>query len=330
MNQITIRTILALLIWFQLAGVLLAGDSSDQEADNFSVVEKEAMRLGKANGGNDKVLLVFDVDNTLLAMRQDLGSAQWFAWQADLPADDPQKVGDFSKLLRIQSLLYSVSSMRPTQPDQPKIVKRLQNSGFKTLLLTSRGFDLRDATRRELRANGYDFEKSALPITGEKAASGFDGPYCPYDASKIELSGVSRKEGGRWLGVRNSDPVKIKTPRPISYSEGVCMTAGQHKGMMLRMLLHRSNNIGKFKAIVFVDDGPHHVKNVIEAFENQDVEVVGFRYSREDPNVDRFKENRSGEKDRALKAWKELSKTLETVTSSTLNAVPEPPLKCFP
>lgn len=324
------RAIVCLIICFAYSSVLRAEDSNERTASSFVEVEKEALNLGKVYGGNEKVLLVFDVDNTLLAMRQDLGSAQWFAWQADLPANASQSVGDFAELLRVQSLLYSISSMRVTHPGQAEIVKRLQDSGFKTLLLTSRGFDLRDATRRELRANKYDFKKSALPISGIKAASGFDGPYCPYKQSDVELSGVSRKEAERWLAVRNSDPVDIKKPRPISYSEGVCMTAGQHKGAMLRMLLHKTNNAGKFKAIVFVDDGRHHTKNVREAFEDQPEELVTFRYSREDSNVDRFNANQSGAKDQVIETWNELKKTLDALTSSTLNAISAPPLKCVP
>jgi len=286
--------------------------------------------LGEVHGGNDKVLLVFDIDNTLLAMRQDLGSAQWFSWQADMPANASQSVGDFPKLLRVQSLLYSISSMRVTHPGQSEIVKRLQDSGFKALLLTSRGFDLRDATRRELRANHYEFQNSALPILGESAASGFVGPYCPYKPSNVGQSGISQKEAERLLAVRNSDPVEIKKSRLISYSEGVCMTAGQHKGVMLRMLLHKTNNVGKFKAIVFVDDGRHHIKNVREAFEDQPEEVVTFRYSREDPNVDRFNANQTGAKDQVTKAWNKLKLTLGQLTRSTLNAVSAPPLNCSP
>ena len=38
----------------------------------------------------EHVLLVLDIDNTLLAMNQDLGSDQWFEWQRYLLDHEPR------------------------------------------------------------------------------------------------------------------------------------------------------------------------------------------------------------------------------------------------
>src|SRR5688500_15980315 len=40
--------------------------------------------------GPDRVLLVLDIDNTLLAMDHDLGSDQWFEWQRYLLEHQPR------------------------------------------------------------------------------------------------------------------------------------------------------------------------------------------------------------------------------------------------
>lgn len=281
------------------------------ETDSFSAVQAESLRLGKKYG-NDKVLLVFDIDNTLLAMRQDLGSDPWFTWQDNLPENHPWRVGNFKELLRAQGVLFAISSMRVTDPaHQPGTVQQLRKAGFTTLLLTSRGFRFRDATRRELQANGYDFSESTLTL-----CAGFPGPYLPYEPGQIEQSGISRQEARMWLPKKGSDPVEIRKSNPVSYSEGVYMTAGQHKGAMLRMLLHKSGNVGRFRAIVFVDDHAKHTEAMSRAFEDQGLKLVCFRYSREDANVRRFNENQGSAKLRATRAWFRLKHSLNRHTLS--------------
>ena len=50
--------------------------------DDLGMVADMALQLADSHG-NDQVLVVFDIDNTLLAMEQDLGSDQWYYWQKD-------------------------------------------------------------------------------------------------------------------------------------------------------------------------------------------------------------------------------------------------------
>jgi hypothetical protein len=266
-------------------------EAGERTAFSFAEVQAEALRLAELEGGPENVLLVFDIDNTLLAMNQDLCSDQWFNWQQTLAEGDWRRVGNFAELLKVQRVLYAISSMRATEPNrQPEIVEQLQEAGFTTLLLTSRGYDIRDATRRELLANGYDFRQTSMA-----PRAGFAGPYFPYDVSQIEQSGISRSEAEQWLADPPSSG-QIEKPREVSYNEGVCMVAGQNKGMMLRMLLHKSGNTNKYKQILFVDDNPGNTQDMRDAFENQQVNVVTFRYAREDANVRRFNESRCGEK----------------------------------
>ena len=192
---------------------------------SFDEVQAEAMRLAEASGDPAHVLLVFDIDNTLLAMNQDLGSDQWFNWQKTLPEGDPRRVGEFPELLRVQGLLFAIGSMRATEPvRQPQIIKQLQQAGFKTLLLTSRGYDFRDATRRELLANDYDFRESSL-----SPSEGFGGPYLPYEVATVEQSGITTDEANQWLA-DSRNPGQIRKPREVSFSEGVFMVGRPAQG----------------------------------------------------------------------------------------------------
>jgi hypothetical protein len=213
------------------------------------------------------------------------------------------------------------------------------------LVLTSRGYDMRDVTRREFAANGYNFRANEIALGGN-----LDGPFLPYQANDLKSAGVSMNEGGRFLrngasGIHvNSRPKapevetmaaqpnaarsvgnnrvptlankpiakEIKPPALVSYSEGVFMTAGQHKGMMLRILLHRSQR--EFDAIVFVDDRDQHIKAVQDAFADHAIrEVWTFRYCKEDANVSRFNPPDTATAERVTEQWKSLASALRSL-----------------
>ena len=116
----------------------------------------------------EHVLLVLDIDNTLLAMDTQLGSDQWFEWQKYLIDHEPSSKylvsPTFDGLLEAQGLLYDISHMHPPQPNLPGLMRRAQDLGIRTLVLTSRGPEFRAATEREFKRNGYDFARTALPV----------------------------------------------------------------------------------------------------------------------------------------------------------------------
>jgi len=291
------RTLRFATIAFLLAAVAPLQGASIHATDDFSVVAEQVRSL-VAEHGSKNVLLVCDIDNTLLAMKGDLGSDQWFEWQNFLLNNKPKSrelvAKDFDGLLAAQGLLFSLGKMRPPQADLPLYIQAMQADGVRTLVLTSRGEEFRIATERELRANGYDFAISALP-TGELACKDF----VPYDLDSIQASGLTAEEAALF---------GLKKPRPVSYSQGVYMTAGQHKGAMLLALLAKSEQ--QFKAVVFVDDHGRHVLRVFDALVRRGVDITAFHYQREDDNVKRFQY--SDKKDVTTR-WRRLDKTLSEV-----------------
>ena len=175
-----------------LALVASGKQAKERVAFGFEEVQAEATKLAQVAGDRSKVLLVFDIDNTLLAMNQDLGSDQWYDWQKSLPDSHACKVENQvgMKLLEVQGYLYSIGSMRATDPlNQARIVRELQRDGFRTLILTSRGPDFRAATIRELIANGFDFRGSCLG-----PSEGFSETYMPYKKDEVDRSGISLDE----------------------------------------------------------------------------------------------------------------------------------------
>jgi len=219
-------------------------DLADVTADVLELVEQ---------AGRDQVLVVFDIDNTLLAMEQGLGSDQWYDWQKSLATDDPcnrQYVGD---RFAAQGAIYFASAMRPTQADGAAQVKKIQDQGVKVISVTSRGMDYRLQTFRELRRNGFSFSFSAIGPAG-----GYADPFMP-----VENGRLSR------------------------YEDGVFLTAGQHKGQMLQSLLSKTGTHAP-AVIVMADDKQHNLDAVKETFAALDIPVHAWRYTGEDGNVAAF------------------------------------------
>jgi hypothetical protein len=294
--MIKMRTILLAIIFVGLSQSF--ADFTSVTTDEFALVEKKAIEMGEQYGV-DKVLLVFDIDNTLLAMKQDLGSDQWFTWQSDskkVPAD--QLVAkDMSELVEITGRLISYSKMRPTQPDAPQILKNLQDRGFKTIALTARGSEIRNATERALAENGYFFNRTIGPDKG------YPGTYMPYDLKDMEdTSGMTNEE---------ATALSLSEPRAVSFQNGIFMGNGQHKGAMLRALLEKTDYSPK--AILFSDDHEKHTINVGKAYSTTDkikknTQVFTYRYSREDPAVKKF---HAGSKVKVTQQWKRLKTVLD-------------------
>jgi hypothetical protein len=219
------------------------------ETDDLATVTDSALQLADHHG-RDQVLVVFDIDNTLLAMEQGLGSDQWYYWQKDLAKDDPCSGDLVNNRFRVQGALYFVSAMRPTQPDAAEQIRRLQDAGLTVIALTSRGPDYSLQTFRELRRNGISFWPGALP-----PKRGYSGSFIPESGARAAL-----------------------------YQDGVFLTAGQHKGDMLKALLDKTG-AGAPAVIVMADDKAENLQAVMETFEGSGTAVHAWRYSREDDNV---------------------------------------------
>ncbi len=223
------------------------------EANTHTAVYAKAAELGAKYGARD-VLLVLDIDNTLLRARQPLGSDQWFEWQAEaLKTNSTEALfKSFDELLEAQADFFQLSRMSLTEPNLPQLIQGLKSKGHPIVLLTSRSPGLRSVTERELIRNRLWFADSSFL------------PGVPFEILE--------------------PPFKAN----VSFMNGIFMTAGHHKGEALAFLLKKSRK--SFKAIVFADDHERHTKRVYETFSPQAAtEVVTFRYSKEDPVVESFK-----------------------------------------
>lgn len=228
--------------------------STDRETANLADVTADALQMADQLG-KQNVLVVFDIDNTLLAMEQGLGSDQWYEWQKQLSNDDHCNPDNVGNRFAAQGAIYFASAMRPTQTDASKQVKLIQDQDIPVIALTSRGEDYRLQTFRELRRNGFDFSFSGIGPAGGYAES-----FLPVDEGRLSR-----------------------------YEDGIFLTAGQHKGAMLYALLQKTGTPMP-ELVIMADDKQNNLDALKETFTALNVPVHAWRVTSEDQNVSDFDE----------------------------------------
>ena len=220
--------------------------------DELQLVSELALDLADTYGG-ENLLVALDIDNTLLAMEQDLGSDQWFYWQKSLAENDPCSSLYAGNRFAVQGALFHASAMRPTQHDAAEQLRRMQDAGLRVIALTSRGPEYRLQTFRELRRNGMSFWATAWP-----PQMGYPETFTPEGAA-----------------------------RPVRYEDGVFFVAGQDKGAMLADLFERSGKPAPV-LVLAVDDKQANLNDIMQAFSFEPTKIHAWRYSREDDKVAAF------------------------------------------
>ena len=212
------------------------------EADTFDEIAPVVANLNSQYGA-ENVLIVADIDNTLLTSATDLGGDIWYQWQRGKLAVKPTPEQQVSCLFEDTiSLLYELAPMNLTEPQVPTLLNNWQEAGNTLLLLTSRAPKNRAATERELLRHGIDVSQAALT---------------PVD---------------------NTNPVyREKLEREMSYSRGLMMTTGMNKGTMLEWILNTTDR--QFDAIVFVDDSHTNIENMDNAWQQHNTDMRIFHYT---------------------------------------------------
>lgn len=250
-----------------------------KEVHSFQDVVSDVSNLSKKYG-EAKVLVVLDIDNTILTSSVDIGGDIWYQWQRGKLELKPSQEQVVSCLFEDSiGLLYELGPMNLTEEKIPAIISGWQANGISLMALTSRAPKYRAATERELVNKGIDFEVTALAPTGKK-------------------SPVYREVKGREL----------------SYMKGVMMTSGMNKGEMLTYLLERTGR--EFDAIVFVDDSQKNIDNLYQEFESRgDIDFNIYHYTK----VESDRENQYGtvltesQAEKMANDWNELNRTLNMI-----------------
>lgn len=262
--------------------------------DIAKVIEQNIRQFGPEN-----VLLALDIDNTTLVTESDLGSEHWFLWQSQLIQEKKTTEAvakTLPEVLELQTRILSLAKMRPVEHRIPLDLTRWGGQGVKMLALTSRGVYNHDATLRELKRSGFPYAKYSPGTPGSQSEH-----FVPYDLTNPEKSGLTQQD------VIN---FKLGQPSDVFWDKGVFLTEGQHKGIMLRTLLHRLKK--DFKVIIFIDDRLKHSEGLQAAFSNLSTEMTTIQYTHEAEKILEFNQS---DKAQVKSDWCEFARALKAVAN---------------
>ena len=218
----------------------------------FIVDESEMSRvLAEAGPGT---LVVFDIDNTLLAPFGHLGSDEWYDFLYERGvARGLSKEAAAQKADQEFNLWQDKIGVRPVDPASPDVLVSLRKRGIPYFALTARSAPVRDTTLRQLAS-------TKLAMT--------EGGFAPGDAAKPGAVGhdVVFKDGVFFVG------------------DGA-LTKGE---ALLRILDKSGLNP---KRIVFVDDKAKHTRTVDESLTARGIPPLCLRFSRKDGEVKAFRQD---------------------------------------
>ncbi len=126
--------------------------------DELQLVTELSLNLASEYGG-DHILVVLEIDGTLLTMQQGQDA------NPCRPTTDS-----------------ATSHMQPAQADAAELVRRIQAAGMNVIVLTSRAPDCRLQTFADLDSNGFDFTATAWP-----PRAGYPEPFVPEGGSRPVL-----------------------------------------------------------------------------------------------------------------------------------------------
>jgi hypothetical protein len=242
-----------------------------QETPNLQQCLEPALKATTDSSPAD-VVFVFDIDNTVLKLKQNFGSVQWYHWQQKLIQDQAEGriANTIDDLLAAQGSIYQLSAAETPEASTAQQIAELQRQGYPVLFHTSRNLDTRGATQRELTRNGL------LPLTKTLGPDqGFPGSF--------------------------TYQVAMPNQRPVSFQDGVYMSAGQDKGVWLGLLFEKLNYHPRH--IIFVDDEIHNLVNVERALDAK-TDLTLCRYGQVDPIVQVFN---TSDKRPEIELWNEFA-----------------------
>lgn len=196
-------------------------------------------------------LVIFDIDNTLLFPKTDLGSDQWFSHMVE--AQTKLGVDINTAIKTVLPLYFHVHfniDLVPTEPELDTKLAQIHTRCHHAICLTARSLPMVPATMKELTKNNLEFPANPY-------AHMFPQPEHSFDLS-----------------------------HPHMYKNNVLFCGLNDKGAVLLAYLDHINY--KPDLIIFVDDKAKNITSVELAVKQRKIEFVGLRYAGCDQKVQDF------------------------------------------
>jgi FMN phosphatase YigB (HAD superfamily) len=197
---------------------------------------------------NQEILIVFDIDNTLLepAHVHGLGSDQWFCGLIEKYTKEGMDVqAAVAKAVRYYEHVQFNIHMKVIEDELHEIINLLKNNqNYHLICLTARSASLAEKTIDQMYANNLDFYNEQI------ADHYFD------------------------------------TKEKSIYKKGILFCGNNSKGIVLAKFLEKINK--KPQVIIFVDDKEKNLKVVEAFAQEKNIDYYGLRFASCDEKVKNF------------------------------------------
>ncbi len=211
--------------------------------------------LEKDTSPAKNILVIFDIDDTLLESDTFVGSVKWYNWQRGRKVYSEQgqpiqikQEQQFHCIFSTLGTLFEMGTTKLTQANTAEIVRQINQQDL--LYLTARTTIYRSPTERELAKNGLSIEDKHLLDKGEIIHFNFND---------------------------NQRTAKV------TYEKGILMASGLNKGMVLKAILSKVNK--QYDKIYFVDDSLKNVKQISNEWKMEKTLVKIFHYTKVDKKI---------------------------------------------
>lgn len=224
------RLLLPLLCCFSLANAEI------KEIISMNEVHEHIEKLLK---NEIKILVIFDIDDTVATTKEELGSSAWFYRELETqqaqPGVDKQKV--FNDIVAFYTHLHNHLPLKAVEKETPDFIAALQYHDIHCIALTARSL-LIERTFEQLKHIDINFSRNA-PSQNDLTLS--DNP---------EL--------------------------PARYTRGIIFNGDNNKGITLLKYLNAINYIPDH--VIYIDDSLKQVQRVHDALEAAGIPCSAFRY----------------------------------------------------
>lgn len=210
-------------------------------------------QIAQEKVNRNKILVIFDIDDTLLESVNFISSVKWYNWQRGRAVFSnygrPIKIRPEQKYNCIFSMLgtlFEMGSTVATQKDASQIIQQLAH--YDLVYLTARTTIYRSPTERELINNNLSIDEHQL---GEN------------------ILHFMLDDGHRTA--------------KVTYEKGIAMSSGLNKGKVLKALLKKLNK--SYEVIYFVDDSQKNIDNMNQVWKDSKSLVHLFHYTRVSKNI---------------------------------------------
>ena len=111
---------------------------------------------------DQNTLVIFDIDDTVAQMPQDLGNDTWFYSEAKQLMEDGKSFDDAAQIiLPLFFLIHFFSPLEPVNEEIIQLIAELQQRDINVIALTARSRPLAERTKQELNRLGVYFSVSS-------------------------------------------------------------------------------------------------------------------------------------------------------------------------